>query len=130
MCPIRQIIWAIKSIFVHVCVFGCICNCLSLIVYREKMVSQETALQVVLVSRYVLTSLVNTSQVHTALCSEDLCLFLQGYPGPRGDPGEPVSILSCLYWTDVLPTDFIFCFVFPVIGCSQEVFMPFLSDFN
>lgn len=112
MCPIRQIIRTVKSGFVHVCVFGCICNCLSLIVYREKMVSQEMALQVVLVSRYVLTSLVNTSEVHTAPCSEDYVFFLQGYPGPRGDSGEPVSILSCLYWTDVLPTDFMFCFVF------------------
>lgn len=84
-----------------------------------------------MVSRYVLMSLVNTSQVHTAPCSEDLCLFLQGYPGPRGDPGEPVSILSCLYWTDVLPVDFMFCLVFSIMfGFSQEVFMPFLSDFD
>lgn len=76
----------------------------------------------------MLTSLVSISQVHTAPCSEDLCLFLQGYPGPRGDPGEPVSILSyCLYWTDVVPTDFMF---FSIIGCSQEVSMPFLSDFD
>lgn len=78
------------------------------------MVLQETALQVVLVSRYVLTSLVNTSQVHAAPRSEDLRLFLQGYPGPRGDPGEPVSILSyCLYWTDVLQMFFFpKCFFF------------------
>lgn len=53
--------------------------------------SQEMALQGVLVSRWVVI-LAKACHVPMMLLSEHLCLF-QGYPGPRGDNGEPVSIL-------------------------------------
>lgn len=44
--------------------------------------------------------LLHASAVHAAPRSKCPCDVLQGYPGSRGDAGEPVSILSYLDWTD------------------------------
>lgn len=67
---------------VFVCVWEYLDGSVSVFLYfREKMVSKETVLQVVMVSRYVLI-VVHVCHVHMTLYSEHLCLFLRVILGP------------------------------------------------
>lgn len=64
MCPIHHILW--------LCVFDL--QRFLFLYSREKMEPQETALSVVMVSRYDL-QVVHVSHVHVTLYSKHLCLF-------------------------------------------------------
>lgn len=105
MCPMPHILWLPWGFWEY------LDGSVSVFLYfRETMVSKEMALQVVMVSRYVLI-VVHVCHVHMTLYSEDLCLFFLGLSwAPRWPWWAGKRSFRFTLDRRVFPTD-LFCFI-------------------